>query len=450
MPLRQRRGPEVTPLSIAFVADYFCAWMGGANILGFMLNCAQRAAPVQNVRIHLLLSARTLPAAAQAQIDDFLPLRADQLRADGPLAALIDTARPELLIFYKDLERTLDALQVDVVGPTGMDLGRLGGRPWFAYIPDFQHQHLHQFFSQDERFGRDRLFRALVENSAGVFVNSATVASDIQQLYPSAARNARILRIPQLLPRVDYTLPDGIDALRARHRLRPRYILSCSQRWLHKQHDRIIEAFARIADEQPDLDLVFTGDTAETRDPQHGARIEALIDSLGLRARVRYLGMIARDEQLALIDHAQLLVQASLFEGGPGASGTLEAALLGTPIVASDIGPNRELYFATARFFDAGSSEALAQQMRQSLAAQATGGDLRTPPFDAEQIEFLATACGIQLLAAMRAAGASAGLARAAQRAGATVALAASAAAAPSASAACDAAAKVAAATQPA
>jgi glycosyltransferase involved in cell wall biosynthesis len=393
------------PMSVAFLADYFCSWMGGANILGFMLNCAQRAADAQNARIHVLLDARVLPQQALAAVDDFVPIRADQINAEGPLRALIETARPELLIFYKDLRRTLDVLQIDVVGPTGQNLGSaVGARPWFAYIPDFQHQYLHQFFSQEERFGRDRLFRALVENSAGVFVNSASVAVDIQHLYPSAARRARILRIPQLLPRVDYALPGDFESLLARHRLRPRYIVSCSQRWLHKQHDLIIEAFARLADAHPEIDLVFTGDTAETRDPGHGARIEALIDARGLRQRVRYLGLIPRDEQLALIDHAQVLVQASLFEGGPGASGTLEAALLGTPIVASDIGPNRELYFAAARYFDAGSTDALAAALLQTLAVS----PLRSAPFDVEQIEFLAMASGIQLLASIRAATASA------------------------------------------
>jgi glycosyltransferase involved in cell wall biosynthesis len=393
------------PMSVAFLADYFCAWMGGANILGFMLNCAQRAAPIQNARIHVLLSARMLPVSAQTGIDDFLPLRPDQINADGPLLALIETARPELLIFYKDLRRTLAVLQVDVVGPTGFNLAGTIDQPWFAYIPDLQHQHLHHFFSQDERFFRDRLFRSLVENSAGVFVNSATVAADLQQVYPSAARRARILRIPQLLPPVDYALLAGFDELLSRRRVRPRYIVSCSQRWMHKQHDLIIEAFARIAPDHPDLDLVFTGDTAETRDPGYGARIEALIDRHRLCDRVRYLGLIPRDEQLALIDHAQLMVQASLFEGGPGASGTLEAGLLGTPIVASDIGPNRELYFAAARYFDATSVGALAAALAQTLAHAPAE---RSAPFDVEQIEFLGTACGIQLLAAMRVAAASA------------------------------------------
>lgn len=389
------------PLGAAFLADYFCSWMGGANLLGFMFACAKRAAAMRGERLYLLLDARNLPAPMHASIEDFLPLTPEQMQCEGALRALLETAQPDVLIFYRDLNRTLQLLQVNVVGPTGSDLGRDFPVPWFAYVPDFQHQYLPQFFSQQERIARDARFRQLIENAAGVFVNSATVAADIGRFYPAAARCSMTVRIPQLLAPVAYSLGDGFEELRRRRNLRPRYVLSCSQRWLHKRHDLIVQAFARLAADWPDVDLVFTGETADWRDPDHGNRVEALIDRLGLRARVRILGMIPRDEQLALIDHALVLVQASMFEGGPGASGTLEAALLGTPIVASDIEPNRELPFGRRWLFEAGNVEALADAIARVLRSDHID---RAPPFDAAQAELLAAASGIQLLAALRAA----------------------------------------------
>lgn len=395
-------GATVSALSVAFVADYFCAWMGGASLLGFLLNCVHKAAAAQNVRPYLLLDARMLPASLQREVIDFLPLARTQIDADGPLRALLESAGVEQVLFYRDFPRTLDLLQIDVVGPTGADLsGAAGGRPWFAYIPDFQHQHLPRYFTQQERFHRDRQFRALIENSAGVFVNSATVAADIERLYPAAARSTRVLRLPQLLPQVEYHGGAGFEAVLARHRVRPDYVLSCSQRWLHKRHDLIVEAFARIAHRYPELDLVFTGEVHDHRDPHHAERVAACIERHGLAARVRTLGMIGRDDQLALIDHARALVQASLFEGGPGASGMLEAALLGTPVVASDIAANRELTFATVQYFEAGSAEALAAALEGSLRR---GCGERVPPFDAAQREVLSISAGIQFLAALRAA----------------------------------------------
>jgi glycosyltransferase involved in cell wall biosynthesis len=389
------------PLSVAFLADYYCGWMGGANLLGFVFQCAQLAAAAQNVRLHLLLSAAMLPPPARHGIDGFLPLAPRQIAADGPLRALLDSARPELVIFYADLGRTLDLLGVDVIGPTGFDLSTVAaGRPWFAYIPDFQHQYLPRFFSQEERLARDRQFRLLVENAAGVFVNSATVASDIERFYPGSSRRARILRLPQLLPATDHHCERGIEGVLERYGIRRPYLLSCSQRWLHKRHDLIVEAFARIAQRCPQLELVFTGERTDHRDPEYAARVQAAIQRHGLQGRVHSVGLIPRDEQLALIADAQAIVQASIFEGGPGASGTLEAALLGTPIVASDIPANRELMFAAARFFEADSIDGLVRAIEGALEG---AGDGRAPPFTQDEREVLAMASGLAFLAALRA-----------------------------------------------
>ncbi len=390
------------PLSVAFLADYYCGWMGGANLFGFIFRCAQLAAAAQNVRLHLLLSAGMLPPAARQGIDGFLPLGAGQIAADGPLRALLDTASPELVIFYADSARTLDLLHVDVIGPTGFDLrSTAGGRPWFAYIPDFQHQYLQQFFTQEQRLARDRQFRLLVENATGVFVNSATVAADIERFYPGASRSVPILRLPQLLPETDHRSAQDIDAVFARYGIRRPYVLSCSQRWLHKRHDLIVEAFARVAQRHPQLHLVFTGERTDHRDRDYAARVDATIERHGLADRVHSVGLIPRDEQLALIAHARAVVQASVFEGGPGASGTLEAALLGTPVIASDIAANRELTFAPARFFETDSIESLVAAIERTLA-HADGE--RAPPFTKDERDVLAMASGLNFLATLRAA----------------------------------------------
>jgi glycosyltransferase involved in cell wall biosynthesis len=117
---------------------------------------------------------------------------------------------------------------------------------------------------------------------------------------------------------------------------------------------------------------------------------------------VHHLGLVERADQLQLVAAAHALVSASRFEGGAGASGTLDAALLGTPIVASDIEPHRELGFGRSVFFDVTRSPALAEAL-VSLGAPA-GQVARQPLFNAQQMELLLTASGLQTLAALRAA----------------------------------------------
>lgn len=393
------------PLSVAYLADFYVSWMGGANILGFQLQNLLRAAPAQHAGVHVLLDARQLPRAMQADIGDFLPLRREQIDADGALRCLLDAA-PDLphLIFYKDLAATLDVLQVDVIGPSGTNLGAAFGRPWFAYLPDFQHQYLPQYFSAAERQRRDAHFRAQLENCTAIFVNSATVAADISRFYPGASRGKRIHRFPQLYPDVACAFVDQRRPTLEKYRQNAPYLLSCSQRWMHKQHECILLGFAEFLRRCPDspLQLLFTGERGDHRDPAYAAMVEALVERLGLGARVRHLGLIARHDQLQLIAAAHAVVQASQFEGGPGASGTLEAALLGTAIVASDIGANRELDIGYTRFFDGERSDALALAI-ESLGAP-HGHAHRHRPYDTEQIDFLGTASGLQMLATMRAA----------------------------------------------
>lgn len=389
--------------SVAMLGDYFTSWMGGAHILGAMMHNMLQAAPAQNASVHLLMQHTQLPEALQCEVQDFLPIPRDKINSSSTMACLLEhLPQIEHVLFYRDLPKTLELLNVDVVGPTGENLGPSFTRPWFAYIPDFQHQYLTRFFSQRERMQRDQHFRSLVENSTGIYVNSATVANDIQRFYAGAAQARRVLRLPQLL--IDVNTANGsLSEVRDRLGIQHPYVLSCSQRWLHKQHELIIGAFAEHLSAHPNsqLDLVFTGERSDYRDPSYAKAIQSMVQRLGIAERVHDLGLIERRDQLQLIAGAQALLQSSLFEGGPGASGMLEAALMGTPIIASDIDANRELSFGNIRFFDRQSSHALA-----ALLPQVDGHDTseHDQPFDAEQMAFLSIAGGLQMLATLRGA----------------------------------------------
>jgi glycosyltransferase involved in cell wall biosynthesis len=394
------------PITVAFVADHYVTWVGGACILGSMLEGMLSAAPAQRATVHVLLSANILPEQLRHEVSDCVAISTEHFaRIEGPLRCLLDAA-PQLrqLVFYKNLHGAMDALGVDVVGPTGMDLGPGFPRPWFGYIPDFQHQYLPQFFTAADRVSRDRHFRSVVENAVGIFTNTATVAADVQRFYPGVIQGKRVLRFPHLYPDVRAGFADPSPGLMAKHGLHRPYLLSCSQRWMHKQHDLLLQGFAEFLSREPEspLDLVFTGDVHDYRNPAHAAEVEALIDQLGLRQRVRQLGLVPRSEQLQLIAGAHALVTASLFEGSPGASGATEAALLGTPLLLSDIEPNLELSIGRCFYFKTHSHRSFADGIR-SLGAPVQQRH-RHAPYSVEQLPSLSAASGLQNLAEMRAA----------------------------------------------
>ena len=94
----------------------------------------------------------------------------------------------------------------------------------------------------------------------------------------------------------------------------------------YKRVDVVIRAFAGLNVREAALDIAGTGD--------YRARLEGLVRSLGLEARVRFLGFIPEDEKVHLLRRAWASALASPKEGW-GIS-NLEAAACGTPVIAAN------------------------------------------------------------------------------------------------------------------
>jgi len=94
----------------------------------------------------------------------------------------------------------------------------------------------------------------------------------------------------------------------------------------YKGVDTLIRAFARL--DRPDalLEIAGAGD--------HRPALEALVRSLDLGARVRFLGFVTEVEKLALLRRSWAVALASPKEGWGLTN--VEAAACGTPVVASD------------------------------------------------------------------------------------------------------------------
>lgn len=103
-----------------------------------------------------------------------------------------------------------------------------------------------------------------------------------------------------------------------------------------KNVDTLVDAIAGM-DSAFAEKLVIVGPT-ETRT---SAALKSRLARLGLDSRVRHLGFVSPEELTALYRHASALVLPSLYEGF--GLPVLEALKSGTPVVASDIAPVREV-----------------------------------------------------------------------------------------------------------
>jgi glycosyltransferase involved in cell wall biosynthesis len=105
-----------------------------------------------------------------------------------------------------------------------------------------------------------------------------------------------------------------------------RYIVYPANAWPHKNHPRLIEAFARVADD--DLELVLAGQPYGRL-----AELGALAQRLGVGDRVRHVGHVAQDDLPALYRGAEAMVFPSLYEGF--GLPPLEAMACGCPVASS-------------------------------------------------------------------------------------------------------------------
>lgn len=127
-----------------------------------------------------------------------------------------------------------------------------------------------------------------------------------------------------------------------------------------KGFDILLRAIAELRVDYPQLHLTIAG-----TGPEEPA-LRQLSADLGLQHRVNYAGYVANMPEFYF--ESDLVVQSSLTEGLPNVM--LEAAYLGVPVIATDVGGTREviLHDASGLLVKAGSVSALASGIRRYLA----------------------------------------------------------------------------------
>jgi len=150
----------------------------------------------------------------------------------------------------------------------------------------------------------------------------------------------RVAVVPNSFCPMTRAAPDEAD-VRSDHE-RP-YVLAVGTLKLHKNYERLLDAFAALA--ARDLELVIVG-----RDDGRAAALRERIHGLGLTERVRLLGFVDEDELARLYRRASVFVFPSLYEGF--GMPLLEAMAHRLPVACSDLEVFREVAAHAAAYFD--------------------------------------------------------------------------------------------------
>jgi len=234
-------------------------------------------------------------------------------------------------------------------------------------INDLQHLHYPEFFTPAEFEERERLYRRSAERASHIICISEFTRQDVHRQYGIPLEKMSTVWI---VPSRNVWEPIAEDKrlrLLASMGVDGPFLFFPAHCWPHKNHARLIEAFASVLDDLPaDLNLVMTG---RSFPEDHPAAIA--IRKYGLAGRVIHLGYRSPLEMRALFQSCFALVFPSLFEGY--GMPVAEAIIAGRPVLCSNATSLPEIAGDAALTFDPSSVE----DIGKALIALATQPELR-------------------------------------------------------------------------
>ena len=159
--------------------------------------------------------------------------------------------------------------------------------------------------------------------------------------------------------------PCDPEPVRTKYQLGDRYILFVGSLDPRKNLERLLQAWARLADFK-DVELVIVGSRTN---------IFRQVEIAGSMRRVRRLGYVPDEDLAGLYAGAIFFIMPSLFEGF-GLT-VLEAMACGAPVISSYAGALPEVVGDAALQIDPTSVEGMAEAMRTLLTDESVGAQLR-------------------------------------------------------------------------
>lgn len=377
-------------LRIGILGHGFIEWGGGIDFLRLVAESLQAADP--NVELHFLFPIAGPRYQTRLQLN-----RLKKIVYKGLGRSHLDNKAPnwrhldELLSsvggksYAHRIDTGMGALrqaskkhQLDVMLPSISPLENQTV-PWIGYLYDYQHAYYPEFFTPAEISIRNTQFQGMLAAARHVIVNAQAVSDDIKRFNPE--HQAEIVTLPfSAAPNPKWLELEPADL--EKYGISSPYFIISNQFWQHKDHVTAWHALAVVIRQNPDVQLVCTGETHDYRNPDHFSNLMQLAEKLGITHQLKILGLIPKSEQIRLIRSSVAMVQPSLFEGGPGGGSVFDAISLGVHCIVSDVKVNLELNEPNVSFFKARDPASLAEEMLKELFQQ----DARIRPLPAELI----------------------------------------------------------------
>ena len=329
-------------------------WLGGKNYLRNLF-AAIRAVP-DNAVTPVIFTGKQ----GAASIPDFSGI-------EVVASSMIDRQTPAWLarkVTMKSisqdlpLQRLLQRHKISVLSHS-FHLGRQDKIKSIGWIPDFQHIHLPEFFTQEERAHRDREFMSICRQCDTVVVSSESARADLLSFAPEYSHKAELLRfVASPVPLADAA---SLHELMKLYDFAGPYFLLPNQFWAHKNHRVVIEALHTLKLQKKVVQVLATGSSRDYRNPSFFPSLMQYAADCEVLDCFRVLGEIPFNHLAGLMHHATAFINPSLFEGW--STSVEEAKSMGKQIVLSDIPVHREQAPDRGFFFTPENDNACAEAM---------------------------------------------------------------------------------------
>jgi glycosyltransferase involved in cell wall biosynthesis len=228
-------------------------------------------------------------------------------------------------------------------------LNNIEGIKTISWIPDFQHLHLPQMFSDTQIKNINESFMETIKRSDAVILSSNDALKDYKNFAPDYEKKANVLQFVSQPDKKYFELNENDKVvLFDKYNLPQEFYYMPNQFWKHKNHMLVFEAIKDLKDEGLEICLVCTGHLLDYRNRSHIDEIQKFVKETELEKHIRLLGLVDYADVFGLIKFSKAVINPSLFEGW--SSTVEECKSVGKNMILSDLDVHKEQY-PEATFF---------------------------------------------------------------------------------------------------
>ena len=259
-------------------------------------------------------------------------------------------------IFKKDIYIP-QIIDIDAVFPISWEI-KLPINPdkLIYWIPDFQEKYFPVNFDTNEIKIRNMFQLNLAKTKNKIVFSSTDAFNDFEKYLPNHLNKTFVLNFAVSHQK---NVSTSFEELKNKFLIRSHFFYCPNQFWSHKNHITVFKAVLLAKSEIPNIQIVFTGNTNDPRNPEHFHDLELFIKENSLEENIKILGFVAREEQISLYKNSIAIIQPSLFEGWN--TSIEDAKYFNQFVIASEINVHKEQLETNFELFPKQSAEFLSK-----------------------------------------------------------------------------------------